>query len=342
MAMRKCPVALPGDVERATAFFRNLLWTKEAMGQTTRSEASRLSRQSKASWTAPGLDVWRGHPARLLMRSSCIFHQESAWHVLRLATFGCPVHASKLRVVSGLYCALAGKPLGAEWHCANHAETSSPIQREEMDDAENLVTCWDCQKTCAVKWTEITRPSPHLCLCLKGFAFNMQTYDFAREKTLVRLVTLLERDQSPRAAKTVDGMPWMTPRSKKGTKSPFWQGTLQRNCANRPPATQQDKNQSVKPNWAWWLSVFHSLHLVVVLFGVHRSCMRFSIMHPSPIPRWKVLLCKLGVDPMDHNIILGLQAKNHPPEIIQSDLAKLPKSSGNHLVTSKSCGGFLK
>jgi len=33
-----------GDVDRAAAFFRNLLWTKETMGQNTKSEASKLSK----------------------------------------------------------------------------------------------------------------------------------------------------------------------------------------------------------------------------------------------------------------------------------------------------------
>ena len=85
---------------------------------------------------------------------------------------------------------------------------------------------------------------------------------------------------------------------------------------------------------------------------VHRSCMRLSIMQhmqPSPIPRWKVLLCKwqppnpldtcdfphqiagilfvvyAPVDPRDNNIILGLQPKKHPPEIIRV-LQKSPRS----------------
>jgi hypothetical protein len=61
-----------------------------------------------------------------------------------------------------------------------------------------------------VKWTEITRPSPHFSLCLNRFAFKMQTYDFAKEKTLVRLAMLRERDQSPRPVETVDGIRWMT------------------------------------------------------------------------------------------------------------------------------------
>ena len=33
-----------GDVDRAAAFFRNLLWTKETMGQNTKSEASTFSK----------------------------------------------------------------------------------------------------------------------------------------------------------------------------------------------------------------------------------------------------------------------------------------------------------
>jgi hypothetical protein len=33
-----------GDVDRAGVFFRNLLWTKETMGQNTKSEASKLSK----------------------------------------------------------------------------------------------------------------------------------------------------------------------------------------------------------------------------------------------------------------------------------------------------------
>ena len=33
-----------GDVDRAAAFFRNLLWKKETMGQNTKSEASSFSK----------------------------------------------------------------------------------------------------------------------------------------------------------------------------------------------------------------------------------------------------------------------------------------------------------
>ena len=62
------------------------------------------------------------------------------------------------------------------------------LKCEEMDDANNLVTCEKCQKkTCAVKWSEITRPPPHLCLCLNRFTFNMQTFDFTKEKTPVKI-----------------------------------------------------------------------------------------------------------------------------------------------------------
>ena len=62
------------------------------------------------------------------------------------------------------------------------------LKCEEMDDPNNLVTCENCQKkTFAVKWSEITRPPPHLCLCLNRFTFNMQTYDFTKEKTPVKI-----------------------------------------------------------------------------------------------------------------------------------------------------------
>ena len=62
------------------------------------------------------------------------------------------------------------------------------LKREEMNDANNLVTCEKCQKkTCAVKWSEITRPPPHLCLCLHRFNFDTQTFDFTKEKTPVKI-----------------------------------------------------------------------------------------------------------------------------------------------------------
>ena len=62
------------------------------------------------------------------------------------------------------------------------------LKCEEMDDPNNLVTCENCQKkTFAVKWSEITRPPPHLCLCLNRFTLNMQTYDFTKEKTPVKI-----------------------------------------------------------------------------------------------------------------------------------------------------------
>ena len=37
------------------------------------------------------------------------------------------------------------------------------------------------------KWSEITQPPPHLCLCLNRFTFNMQTYDFTNEKTPMKI-----------------------------------------------------------------------------------------------------------------------------------------------------------
>ena len=57
-----------------------------------------------------------------------------------------------------------------------------------MDDPNNLVVCEKCRaKTCAVKWTEITQPPQHLCLCLNRFTFNKQTDDFTKEKTPVKI-----------------------------------------------------------------------------------------------------------------------------------------------------------
>ena len=62
------------------------------------------------------------------------------------------------------------------------------LKCEEMDDPNNLVTCEHCQeKTCAVKWSEITRPPQHLCLCLHRFDFDMKTFDFTKEKTPVKV-----------------------------------------------------------------------------------------------------------------------------------------------------------
>jgi hypothetical protein len=62
------------------------------------------------------------------------------------------------------------------------------LKSEEMDDPNNLVVCEKCRaKTCAVKWTEITQPPQHLCLCLNRFTFNKQTDDFTKEKTPVKI-----------------------------------------------------------------------------------------------------------------------------------------------------------
>ena len=62
------------------------------------------------------------------------------------------------------------------------------LKCEEMDDPNNLVTCENCQtKTFAVKWSEITQPPQHLCLCLNRFTYNKQTYDFTKEKTPVKI-----------------------------------------------------------------------------------------------------------------------------------------------------------
>ena len=62
------------------------------------------------------------------------------------------------------------------------------LKCEEMDDPNNLVTCENCRmKTLAVKWTEITRPPQHVCLCLNRFSYNMQTRDFNKEKTPVKI-----------------------------------------------------------------------------------------------------------------------------------------------------------
>ena len=62
------------------------------------------------------------------------------------------------------------------------------LKSEEMDDADNLVTCDICErKTRAVKWSEITTPPAHLCLCLNRFTFNMETFNFTKEKTPVKV-----------------------------------------------------------------------------------------------------------------------------------------------------------
>eukprot|EP00435_Cladocopium_sp_Y103_P041522 s2572_g11.t1 len=62
------------------------------------------------------------------------------------------------------------------------------LKCEEMDDPTNLVVCEKCDKnTCSVKWSEITRPPPHLCLCLNRFTFSMQTDDFTKERTPVKI-----------------------------------------------------------------------------------------------------------------------------------------------------------
>ena len=130
------------------------------------------------------------------------------------------------------------------------------LKYEEMDDPNNLVTCENCQKkTFSVKWSEITRPPPHLFLCLNRFTFNKQTYDFTKEKTPVKIDeglwiggyeyelyhTIIHsgKDASSghyyatgrRSEPTPSGdcsFYTMTSRSKK-LKSPSWQGTLPRN-----------------------------------------------------------------------------------------------------------------
>ena len=62
------------------------------------------------------------------------------------------------------------------------------LKCEEMDDPNNLVLCEKCnEKTCSVKWSEITQPPQHFCLCLNRFTFNKQTYDFTKEKTPVKI-----------------------------------------------------------------------------------------------------------------------------------------------------------
>ena len=62
------------------------------------------------------------------------------------------------------------------------------LKSEEMDDANNLVTCDICKrKTTAVKWSEITTPPAHLCLCLNRFTFNRKTFNFTKEKTPVKV-----------------------------------------------------------------------------------------------------------------------------------------------------------
>lgn len=61
------------------------------------------------------------------------------------------------------------------------------LKFEEMD-AENLVSCDICQKkTQAGKWSEITSPPAHLCLCLNRFTFNLEKMDFTKEKTPVKI-----------------------------------------------------------------------------------------------------------------------------------------------------------
>ena len=86
---------------------------------------------------------------------------------------------------------------------------------------------------------------------------------------------------------------------------------------------------------------------------VHRSCMRLSIMQPSPIPRWKVLLCKwqppnpldtcdfphqiAGICPsrpegQQHHLRVAAQktsSRNHPKWP-----SKVTKSSRNHPAKS--------
>ena len=72
----------------------------------------------------------------------------------------------------------------------NYRMVQERLKYEEMDDPNNLVTCENCQKkTFSVKWSEITRPPPHLCLCLclNRFTFHKQTYDFTKEKTPVKI-----------------------------------------------------------------------------------------------------------------------------------------------------------
>eukprot|EP00913_Durusdinium_trenchii_P029546 g27696.t1 len=62
------------------------------------------------------------------------------------------------------------------------------LKYEDMDDDDNLVFCEVCQKnTRATKWSEITSPPAHLCLCLNRFTFNMEKMDFTKEKTPVKI-----------------------------------------------------------------------------------------------------------------------------------------------------------
>ena len=61
------------------------------------------------------------------------------------------------------------------------------LQFEEMD-SDNLVECEHCQrKTQAGKWSEITSPPFHLCLCLNRFTFSLEKMDFTKEKTPVKV-----------------------------------------------------------------------------------------------------------------------------------------------------------
>ena len=61
------------------------------------------------------------------------------------------------------------------------------LQFEEMD-SDNLVECEHCQrKTQAGKWSEITSPPFHLCLCLNRFTFILEKLDFTKEKTPVKV-----------------------------------------------------------------------------------------------------------------------------------------------------------
>ena len=85
-----------GDVDRAAAFFRNLLWTKETMGQNTKSEASHIFKAFDETYEAK----------RPLQSASMHWEGLVGPHLE-----GCAFHASEPRFVGELCGALARRPL---------------------------------------------------------------------------------------------------------------------------------------------------------------------------------------------------------------------------------------